>query len=127
MKGRTTISLPNQSVKMKAGLSGRQQARRRGQERVRVLTHLPAGPRPVAEIALIFTNRETIATLALNAKLRTTCTNADIARAGVLMSYGPDFRLCSAGRPRLLTRYFAGQNQVISQSSNQPNSTSLLT
>jgi len=45
----------------------------------------------ITENALIFTNRETIATLALNAKLPTTCTNADIARVGALMSYGPDF------------------------------------
>jgi putative ABC transport system substrate-binding protein len=41
----------------------------------------------VTENALIFTNRETIITLALNAQLPTTSTNADIARAGALMSY----------------------------------------
>jgi putative tryptophan/tyrosine transport system substrate-binding protein len=45
----------------------------------------------VTENALIFTNRETITRLALGAQLPTTCTNADIARAGALMSYGPDF------------------------------------
>jgi putative ABC transport system substrate-binding protein len=45
----------------------------------------------VTENALIFTNRETIITLALNAQLPTTSTNADIARAGALMSYGPNF------------------------------------
>ena len=45
----------------------------------------------VTENALIFTNRETIMRLALNAQLPTTCTNADIAKAGALMSYGPDF------------------------------------
>jgi putative tryptophan/tyrosine transport system substrate-binding protein len=45
----------------------------------------------VTENALIFTNSKTIMTLALNAQLPTTCTNADIARAGALMSYGPDF------------------------------------
>jgi putative ABC transport system substrate-binding protein len=45
----------------------------------------------VTENALIFTNRETIIALALDAELPTTCTNADIARAGALMSYGPDF------------------------------------
>ena len=45
----------------------------------------------VTENALIFTNRETIIALALDAELPTTCTNADIARAGALMSYGPNF------------------------------------
>jgi putative ABC transport system substrate-binding protein len=45
----------------------------------------------VTENALIFTNRETITRLALSAQLPTTCTNADITRAGALMSYGPDF------------------------------------
>jgi putative tryptophan/tyrosine transport system substrate-binding protein len=45
----------------------------------------------VTENALIFTNRETITRLALSAQLPTACTNADIARAGALMSYGPDF------------------------------------
>ena len=45
----------------------------------------------VTENALIFTNRETIITLALSAQLPTTSTNADIARAGALMSYGPNF------------------------------------
>jgi putative tryptophan/tyrosine transport system substrate-binding protein len=45
----------------------------------------------VTENALIFTNRETIITLALDAQLPTTSTNADIARAGALMSYGPNF------------------------------------
>ena len=45
----------------------------------------------VTENALIFANGKTIATLALNAQLPTTCTNADIARAGALMSYGPNF------------------------------------
>jgi putative tryptophan/tyrosine transport system substrate-binding protein len=45
----------------------------------------------VTENALIFTNRETITRLALSAQLPTTCTNADIARPGALMSYGPDF------------------------------------
>jgi putative tryptophan/tyrosine transport system substrate-binding protein len=48
-------------------------------------------PFDVTENALIFTNRETITRLALSAQLPTTCTNADIARAGALMSYGPDF------------------------------------
>jgi putative tryptophan/tyrosine transport system substrate-binding protein len=41
--------------------------------------------------ALIFTNGRTIATLALKAQLPTTCNNADTARAGALMSYGPNF------------------------------------
>jgi putative ABC transport system substrate-binding protein len=41
--------------------------------------------------ALIFTNGETIATLALKTQLPTTCNNADTARAGALMSYGPNF------------------------------------
>jgi putative ABC transport system substrate-binding protein len=45
----------------------------------------------ITENALIFTNRETITRLALSIQLPTTCTNADIARAGALMSYGPDF------------------------------------
>jgi putative ABC transport system substrate-binding protein len=45
----------------------------------------------LTENALIFTNGKTIATLALNAQLPTTCTNADTARAGALMSYGPNF------------------------------------
>jgi putative ABC transport system substrate-binding protein len=45
----------------------------------------------LTENALMLTNRETITRLALSARLPTTCTNADIARAGALMSYGPDF------------------------------------
>ena len=45
----------------------------------------------VTENALIFTNGKTITALALNAQLPTTCTNADTARAGALMSYGPNF------------------------------------
>jgi putative ABC transport system substrate-binding protein len=45
----------------------------------------------VTENALILTNGETISTLALNVQLPTTCTNANIARAGALMSYGPNF------------------------------------
>ena len=45
----------------------------------------------VTENALIFTNGKTISTLALNVQLPTTCSNANIARAGALMSYGPDF------------------------------------
>jgi putative ABC transport system substrate-binding protein len=45
----------------------------------------------LTENALIFTNSKTISTLALNAQLPTTCTNANIARAGALMSYGPNF------------------------------------
>jgi hypothetical protein len=35
---------------------------------------------------------------------------------------GLTFQLCSAGRPRLLTRYFGGQSQAIFRSSNQLNS-----
>jgi putative tryptophan/tyrosine transport system substrate-binding protein len=45
----------------------------------------------VTENALILTNGKTISTLALNVQLPTTCTNANIARAGALMSYGPNF------------------------------------
>ena len=45
----------------------------------------------LTENALIFTNRKTISTLALNAQLPTTCSNANIAGAGALMSYGPNF------------------------------------
>jgi putative tryptophan/tyrosine transport system substrate-binding protein len=45
----------------------------------------------LAADALIFTNGQTIATLALKARLPTTCNNADTARAGALMSYGPNF------------------------------------
>jgi putative tryptophan/tyrosine transport system substrate-binding protein len=45
----------------------------------------------VTENALIFANRENIAALALGAQLPTTCTDADIARVGALMSYGPNF------------------------------------
>ena len=45
----------------------------------------------LTESALIFANRKTITTLALNERLPTTCTNADIARAGALLSYGPNF------------------------------------
>jgi putative tryptophan/tyrosine transport system substrate-binding protein len=45
----------------------------------------------VTEDALVLTNEKTISTLALNVQLPTTCTNANIARAGALMSYGPNF------------------------------------
>ena len=45
----------------------------------------------LTENALMFTNGKTITTLALNAQLPTTCTNADTARVGALMSYGPNF------------------------------------
>ena len=45
----------------------------------------------ITENALILTNSKTISTLALNVQLPTTCTNAVIARAGALMSYGPNF------------------------------------
>ena len=45
----------------------------------------------VTENALIFTNGKTISMLALNVQLPTTCSNANIARAGALMSYGPNF------------------------------------
>jgi putative ABC transport system substrate-binding protein len=45
----------------------------------------------LAADALIFTNGKTIATLALKTQLPTTCNNADTARAGALMSYGPNF------------------------------------
>jgi len=45
----------------------------------------------LAADALIFTNGKTIATLALKAQLPTTFDNADTARAGALMSYGPNF------------------------------------
>jgi putative ABC transport system substrate-binding protein len=45
----------------------------------------------LTENALIFTNSKTISTLALNAQLPTTCSNANIAGAGALMSYGPNF------------------------------------
>ena len=45
----------------------------------------------LAADAVIFTNGKTIATLALKAQLPTTCNNADTARAGALMSYGPNF------------------------------------
>jgi putative tryptophan/tyrosine transport system substrate-binding protein len=45
----------------------------------------------ITENALILTNGKTISTLALNVQLPTTCTNAVIARAGALMSCGPNF------------------------------------
>jgi len=45
----------------------------------------------VAENALTYTNGKAIAALALNALLPMTCANADIARAGALISYGPNF------------------------------------
>jgi putative tryptophan/tyrosine transport system substrate-binding protein len=45
----------------------------------------------LTENALMFTNGKTITTLALDAQLPTTCTNADTARVGALMSYGPNF------------------------------------
>jgi putative ABC transport system substrate-binding protein len=45
----------------------------------------------VTESALTFTNGKTITTLALNAQLPMTCANAETARAGTLMSYGPNF------------------------------------
>ena len=45
----------------------------------------------LTESALTFTNGKTITTLALNAQLPMTCANAETARAGALMSYGPNF------------------------------------
>ena len=45
----------------------------------------------LTENALTFTNGKTISTLALNAQLPMTCANAETARAGALMSYGPNF------------------------------------
>jgi putative tryptophan/tyrosine transport system substrate-binding protein len=45
----------------------------------------------LTENALILTNDKTISTLALNVQLPTICTNAVLARAGALMSYGPNF------------------------------------
>ena len=45
----------------------------------------------VTESALTYTNGKTITTLALNAQLPMTCANENTARAGALMSYGPNF------------------------------------
>jgi putative tryptophan/tyrosine transport system substrate-binding protein len=45
----------------------------------------------LTESALTFTNGKTITTLALNAQLPMTCANAETARAGALLSYGPNF------------------------------------
>jgi putative ABC transport system substrate-binding protein len=45
----------------------------------------------VTESALTFTNGKTITHLALNAQLPMTCGNAETARTGALMSYGPNF------------------------------------
>ena len=45
----------------------------------------------LTENALIFTNGKTITTLALDVQLPRACTDANIARAGALVSHGPSF------------------------------------
>ncbi len=45
----------------------------------------------IVENALTFTNRKLIVTLALRTQLPAISTDADFARAGGLISYGPDF------------------------------------
>jgi putative tryptophan/tyrosine transport system substrate-binding protein len=47
-------------------------------------------------------------TLALNAQLPTTCTNADIARAGALMSYGPDFPVLFSRAAEIVDKILRG-------------------
>ena len=63
----------------------------------------------LTESALIFANRKTITTLALNERLPTTCTNADIARAGALLSYGPNFPALFRRAAEIVDKVYAGQ------------------
>ena len=79
----------------------------------------------ITENALIFTNRETITRLALSTQLPTTCTNSDIARAGALMSYGPDFTALFRRAAEIVDKILRGTKPGDIPSSNQLNSTSL--
>jgi len=79
----------------------------------------------ITENALIFTNRETITRLALSTQLPTTCTNSDIARAGALMSYGPDFPALFRRAAEIVDKILRGTKPGDIPSSYQLNSTSL--
>jgi putative tryptophan/tyrosine transport system substrate-binding protein len=64
----------------------------------------------VTENALTFTNRETIVTLALAAQLPTTSTNENTARAGALMSYGPNTTALFRRAAEIVDKILRGTN-----------------
>jgi putative tryptophan/tyrosine transport system substrate-binding protein len=82
-----------QTVARALGLEGVPQEIRRAEDIASAFNALKGHAEAlyITENALIFANSKTIATLAFSAQLPTTCTNADIARVGALMSYGPNF------------------------------------
>jgi putative ABC transport system substrate-binding protein len=64
----------------------------------------------IVENALTVTNRKLIVTLALSTRLPAITTTADFARAGGLISYGPDFRALFQRAAELVDKILRGAN-----------------